>query len=75
MRPFDCRSGRVQAEPRSTLFTGSQAIAEQLVIDLRGKARTQKSGAAGVMRLPSNSHELNSPFRRRRSALCWTCPH
>ena len=24
-------------EPRSTLFTGSQAIAEQLVIDLRGK--------------------------------------
>ena len=25
------------AEPRSTLFTGSQAIAERLVVDLRGK--------------------------------------
>ena len=25
------------ADPRSTLFTGSQAIAERLVVDLRGK--------------------------------------
>ena len=29
------------ADPRSTLFTGSQAIAERLVVDLRGKVPRQ----------------------------------
>ncbi len=29
------------ADPRSTLFTGSQAIAERLVVDLRGKVRVR----------------------------------
>ena len=28
-----------QGQPRSTLFTGSQAVAEELVIDLKGKVR------------------------------------
>ena len=28
-----------QARPRSTLFTGSQRVAEQLTADLHGKAR------------------------------------
>jgi len=28
-----------QARPRSTLFTGSQRVAEQLTADLKGKAR------------------------------------
>jgi len=32
-----------QARPRSTLFTGSQRVAEQLTADLKGKARPHVS--------------------------------
>lgn len=34
----------MQAEPRSTLFTGSSAVAERLAADLRGRVRVEDAG-------------------------------
>lgn len=32
----------LRAQPRSTLFTGSQRVAEKLALDLKGKVRQEK---------------------------------
>lgn len=34
----------LRAQPRSTLFTGSQRVAEKLAVDMRGKVRLQAAG-------------------------------
>lgn len=47
----------LRAQPRSTLFTGSQRVAEKLAVDMRGKVSLQGEGRAlggGVKGAPSN---------------------
>ena len=62
-----------EGEPRSTLFTGSQAVAEQLVVDLKGKVspwscrklcpesgtrKQSASGAASCAAIVGKDHRL-----------------
>ena len=51
-----------QGQPRSTLFTGSQAVGEQLVIDLKGKVRVWE----GVLLALGWEHWQPPSARRRR---------
>ena len=57
-----------QARPRSTLFTGSQRVAEQLTADLHGKARACTIGFRVVRTVHIGFYE---PFHKSAMVEYW----
>ena len=54
------------AEPRSTLFTGSQRVAEKLALDLRGKVGAARGPALTPATAPTHPHtRTHAPARTR----------